>query len=120
MHFCRYGFQARLVGARLRRRFRYGGQRGYALKSLVRATPAITIIGVIAALVWAATEWDAARQIEGKMAHNGDPVDDAAAAGLAELAGRSWVTRWLVARDIFSLPQDAQWFAAAPQYLPEY
>jgi len=106
--------QAQLVGARLQRRFRYGGQRGYALKSLARATPAIAIIGVIAALVWAATEWDAARQIEGEMARNGNPMSDDAAAGLAELAGRSWVVRWRVARDIFSLPQDAEWFAAAP------
>jgi hypothetical protein len=66
--------QARLVGARLQRRFRYGEQRAYALKSLARVTPTIAIIGVIAALVWAATEWDAARQIEGEMARNGNPI----------------------------------------------
>jgi hypothetical protein len=106
--------QARLAGARLQRRFRYGGQRGYALKSLSRAFPAILVLGVIAGLSWAATEWDAARQIEGEMARNGNPMSDDAAAGLADLAGRSWVVRWRVARDIFNLPQNAQWFAAAP------
>lgn len=88
------GTQARLVGARLQRRFRYGAQRGYALKSLARATPAIAAIAVIALLVWAATEWDAARQIEGQMARNGDPISDDAATGLADLAGRSWLVRW--------------------------
>ena len=108
------GLQARLVGARLQRRFRYGDQRVYALKSLSRAMPAILILGVIAGLSWAATEWDAARQIAGEMARNGDPMSDDAAAGLADLVGRSWVARWRVARDIFSQPQDAEWFAVAP------
>jgi hypothetical protein len=108
------GLQARLVGARLQRRFRYGEQRGYALKSLSRALPAILVVGAIAGLSWAATEWDAARQIEGELARNGDPMSDDATAGLANLAGHSWVARWRVARDIFSQPQDAGWFAAAP------
>jgi hypothetical protein len=108
------GMQARLAGARLQRRFRYGDQRGYALKSLSRAMPAIAVLGVIAGLAWAATEWDAARQIEGEMARNGETLTDDAAGGLADLAGRGWVARWQVARDIFSLPQHAQWFAEAP------
>jgi hypothetical protein len=106
--------QTRLVGARLQRRFRYGEQRRYALKSLARATPALATVAVIAGLIWAATEWDAARQIEGRMAGIGDPMSDDAAAALTDLAGRSWVARWQVARDIFASPQDAQWFAAAP------
>ena len=108
------GLQARFVGARLQQRFRYGDQRGYAVKSLSRAMPVIAALGVIAGLSWAATEWDVARQIEGEMARNGDPMSDDAEAGLADLAERRWVARWRVARDIFSLPQDAEWFAAAP------
>ena len=47
------GVQVRLVGARLQRRFRYGAQRRYALKSLSRVIPAIAVFGLIVGLVWA-------------------------------------------------------------------
>jgi hypothetical protein len=66
--------QARLVGARLRRRFRYQQQRGYALKSLARLTPAIAVIGVVGGLVWGATEWDVAGQIEDNLLAIGTDV----------------------------------------------
>ena len=107
------GLQARLIGARLQRRFRYGEQSGYALRSLSRELPAVLSPGVIAGLSWAATEWDAARQIEGEMAGNGNPMSGDARLGLRNWPDRGWVTRWRVARDIFSLPQDAEWLASS-------
>jgi hypothetical protein len=109
--------QVRLVVARLQRRFRYGEQRAYALKSLLRILPITAVAGLIAAVVWAATEYDAARPIEGKMAEmagRGPALTDGGAAGLADLANRSWIARWRVAGDIFNQPEQAAWFAAAP------
>jgi hypothetical protein len=116
--------QAQLLAARLRGRFRYGEHRAYALRSLARGLPVIAAVGLVAALVWAAGEYEAAAQIEAQLAHIGDKnangtnrdgLTDDAADGLADLATRSWITRWRVTRDVFTLPTYAGWFASRPE-----
>jgi hypothetical protein len=56
--------QAQLLAARLQGRFRYGAHRAYALRSLARWLPVIAAVGLMAALSWAAGEYEAAAQIE--------------------------------------------------------
>ncbi len=111
--------QAEVLAARLQGRFRYGEHRVYALKSLARSLPAIGMAGLIAALAWAAGEYEAAGQIEAQLAQSEVDDDtvltDDAAAGLANLMVRSAVTRWRVARDLFTVPTPAGWFASNPE-----
>ena len=112
--------QLRLLVARLQGRFRYGEYRAYALTSLARGLPVIVIAGLVMTLIWAAREYEAAAQIEGQLAQieQGDnSLTDDAAAGLANLASRSWITRWRVTSTIFSLPTHAGWFSSRPEQI---
>ncbi len=108
------GLQARLLMARLRGRFSYGRQRGYAVKSLARALPALGIVGLLFGIGWAATEYDAAGRIEEQMASSQGRLNDYAAAGLDDLMNRSWIARWRLERDVFGSPQAADWFSQMP------
>jgi hypothetical protein len=89
--------QAQLIAARVRRRFRYGEYRAFALGSLVRGLPAAAMVALLGV---GAADYEAAAQIEKPLAwlQQGRLTEDAAAA-LSDLATRSWVTRWRLVRD---------------------
>ncbi len=92
------GMQARLVCERLRRRFRYGEQSGYALKSLWRAFPIVAYFGIMAAGVWLFdphTSRQVIRLAQAYAAVAGTPkmVDTHASevlTGLREAIGKTW------------------------------
>jgi hypothetical protein len=107
--------QIQLLVARMKGRFRYAGYRTYALKSATRSLPAIAVLALLAALAWAAKEYDAAANIVQSLAGSQYKLTDYSAAGLAQLTSRGWITRWRVENETFNSRQPAEWFAANPQ-----
>lgn len=88
--------QAQLLAARLRRQFRYGDQRSYALKSAARALPAIMGVAVLSTVILEGMEWDFAPRIENQfsdMFPRRDLPSEDAAEGLGELSSLGWLGR---------------------------
>jgi hypothetical protein len=109
------GAQVQLLAARARGRFRYGKHRAYALRSLARGFPIMATAALLVTGAWAAREYEAGAQIEAQLAKISGNISDDSAAGLADLATSSFITRWRVTHDIFSLPTHADWFASNPE-----
>ena len=111
--------QAKLLGARLRGRFRYGAFRSFALLSLVRGMPALAIMGMIGGGAWGTWEYTRAGMIEQRLAslqfaYFSGRLHEQAAEGLAEVTDSSFVARWRVRHDIFASIENAGWFNQAP------
>jgi hypothetical protein len=108
--------QAQLLWARLTTPFRYGPYSSYAVVSLVRALPALAIVGLVVGLTWTAYEFDAAQRIERNLLSDaGNALNESVVDGLQELSSIGLIARQRLAWHLFETEPGARSFSRHPQ-----